>query len=371
MGISLDYEQAHHRLERAIEWAFSDREVPKRWVDATRDMGDSPSKTYVAALGTGLLAKATDDRVDALALKVESSPDAYSARTLAHNVLVPPSREFGYDLGATGREPLNNQPFFRYDRIDEFERIATNAEPYHEKLVDYLEAANRLEPDEALGALAAFLRVRAEVAESAVEVDLRSLETGLSALLGAVRRLLGEDVEGGKRAQAFSAAVLDVVYDEVNMVRINDPSRRFPGDVQAYSSSRTLPILAVEVRAKPVKASEVRRFTHAVAEEKVAHCMVLAFSPDQPPLTGTGLEAEALEDLGILLDIYESPAMLLRLGLSWSTRPLPEVLADFPGRMKERLTEIEVRTSTIERWAELCMDSEARDDSGADDGQAT
>ena len=34
---------------------------------------------------------------------------------------MPASVEFGFDLGATGREPLNNQPFFRYDRIDQME----------------------------------------------------------------------------------------------------------------------------------------------------------------------------------------------------------------------------------------------------------
>lgn len=371
MGISLDYERAEERLDEAIVWARSERDIPTEWAEATEEIGASPSKTYVAALGTGLLARATDERVDALALKVKSGPDAYSARTLAHNVLVPPSLEFGYDLGATGREPLNNQPFFRYDRIDECERIASNAEPFHEKLVGYLEAANKLDPEEALGALAAFLRVRIEVAESEVKVDLRNLEIGLSGLLRAVRQLLAEDAEGGKRAQAFAAAVVDLVYDRVRMVRINDPSRRFPGDVQAYHSSRALPVLAVEVRAKPVEGSEVRRFVRSVAEENLAHCMVLAFSEEQPPLTGTGLEKNALNDAGVLLDVYESPPMLLRLGLSWSSRPLPEVLAEFPDRMQDRLMEIEVRESTIERWAELCAGGQPDMESGSstDEGQ--
>lgn len=358
MGISLDYDRAEERLNTAIEWALSERAVPKNWVEVTREIGESPSKTYVAALGTGLLARATDQRVDALALKVESGPNAYSARTLAHNVLVPPALEFGYHLGATGREPLNNQPFFRYDRIDEFDRIASRAEPYHKKLVRYLQRANELTEDDALGALAAFLRERIQVADSAAEVDLQGLDVGIRGLVSAARTLLSEDHEGGKRAQAFVAAVLDLVYDRVRMVRINDPSRRFPGDVQAYHRSRPRPILAAEVRAKSVTGSEVRRFARAVAAENVAHCMVLAFASDQPPLTGTGLEREALSDLGILLEIIESPSLLLRMALSWSPRPLSEVVAEFPERMTERLAEIEVRSSTLERWAQLCRAKE-------------
>jgi hypothetical protein len=39
--------------------------------------------------------------------------NAFSARALAENVLVPLSAELGISLGVTGRQPLNNQPYFR------------------------------------------------------------------------------------------------------------------------------------------------------------------------------------------------------------------------------------------------------------------
>jgi hypothetical protein len=38
---------------------------------------------------------------------------------LCHSVLVPLSAELGFSLGVTGREPLNNQPYFRMTRLDD------------------------------------------------------------------------------------------------------------------------------------------------------------------------------------------------------------------------------------------------------------
>ena len=112
MGISLDYGRARSVFLAAIEWAESGRPVPTEWVDRTARVAALESRTYTPMLATALLARATDDRVDALSLKVESGDAAYSARTLCHNVLVPASVTHGFSLRTTGREPLNNQPFF-------------------------------------------------------------------------------------------------------------------------------------------------------------------------------------------------------------------------------------------------------------------
>jgi hypothetical protein len=55
---------------------------------------------------------------------MESSPNlarananAYSARTLCHTVLVPLAAELGFNIGVTGREPLNNKPYLRMTRL--------------------------------------------------------------------------------------------------------------------------------------------------------------------------------------------------------------------------------------------------------------
>lgn len=372
MGITVDYDAAEKRLDEAVRLARSEESLPDKWIEAAADMGDSPNVTFVASLATGLLARATDSRVDALALKKSSGENAYSARGLCHRVLVPPALKHGYDLGATGREPLNNQPFFRYDRVDGFERIRSSAEPHHRRLVGYLSDANELDEDEALKALAAFLRVRIRVAEDVEPIDL-SARTGLQKLLKLTDAFITDEIEEGKRAQAFVAATLDLVFRRVNMVRINDPSRRLPGDVQGFHTSRSEPVVAAEVRAKPMSESEVRRFSRSLPDEGVEHGMVVAVAPDQPELPVAELEEEAWDSLGVLLEVFTSASTLLRTALAWSAQPVDDLLEEFPQAMADRLEEIEVERSTVERWAELFAGESAADEAAAsaDTGEET
>lgn len=91
-------------------------------------------------LGTALLAKATDRRVDALSIKAGRSHRGYSARELAKDVLVPAAMRHGVDLRTTGVEPLNNQPFFRYDRVSREMAVRPHVKPY----LDYLHATLEL-----------------------------------------------------------------------------------------------------------------------------------------------------------------------------------------------------------------------------------
>ncbi len=117
MPIRLDYTVARQRFAEALEAARSGRELPAAWLERTRKVGESPNRTFVSMLGTALLAKATDSQVDAFSLKTRNLPRAYSARALCKDVLMPAATTARINMGTTGREPLNNQPFFRYDRV--------------------------------------------------------------------------------------------------------------------------------------------------------------------------------------------------------------------------------------------------------------
>src|SRR5262249_2157007 len=130
MGITPDRQRASDLLDKAVKWAESSRRVPDEWTARAKRIDECPNKTFTPALGTALLPKATDERIDALALKEDSGQNAYPARNLAPSVLVPAAPDYGFDLRTTGREPLNNQPFFRYDRIDEIERVRPSARPF-------------------------------------------------------------------------------------------------------------------------------------------------------------------------------------------------------------------------------------------------
>jgi hypothetical protein len=325
--------------------------LPERWTAWTEEIGSAPSRTFTAALGTALLAKATDARTDPLALKATSDPRAYSARTLCHQVLVPASVEFGFDLGATGREPLNNQPFFRYERIDEMARVHAGARRAHDRLVECLSEVDRLTSSQALTALAAFLRVRTQVAESKATVDLRAVTLRATGLMEAAEEYIAEDPEGGRRGQALVAGVFDLVYGTVRMGRVNDPSRRFPGDVQVLVGTRIL--LAAEVRQKPVTLEEALQFASSVRAAGGANAVMVALHPGQEPLERPTLLERAEREQGVLMSVIESAEELIANALMWSEQPIDDVLQALPQAIADRLREIEVGARGVSRWQEL------------------
>ena len=352
MGIKLDHEKARRRLQAAIQIAESDLALPEEWLERVTRVSQAPAKTYMPMLGTALLARATNEWVDTLALKESSGPYAYSARGLGHNVLVPASVEYRFDIRTTGREPQNNQPFFRYDRVDVAERVRFS--DAHRYLVECLQRANRLAVDEALSALAAFIRVGFERARSITPSTLDEVAVGLLATVSAVRTLLAEDMEGGKRAQAVTAAAFDVVYGPVRVRTrlVNDPSRHFPGDVQVLDPNG-LAILSAEVRAKPIPQTEIEQFARDLAEASINRGMVVALSPNQEELPYAAIAEHVARDRGVLLTCIVRVDDLLLTAFAWSPKPLSEVLGEFPNRVSERLRGIDADRATVQRWEEL------------------
>ena len=195
MGIKLDLRRAKRQLEAAIGIAQSNLELSEEWLGRAQLISEAPAKTYMPMLGTALLARATSEWVDALSLKETSGPNAYSARGLGHEVLVPAAVEYRFDIRTTGREPLNNQPFFRYDRVDGVERVRFREA--HQYLVECLQRANELTSDEALMALAAFIRVSFQRARAATHATLEDVSLGLITIISSVETLLADSVEGG------------------------------------------------------------------------------------------------------------------------------------------------------------------------------
>src|SRR4051812_24305938 len=101
MGISIPAKRLALVLEQAVSIAESDRELPELWLRRVERIAECPSRTYVAALGTALLAKASDARIDALTIKAKAGPNAYSMRGVVRT-LVEKAPLYGYHLGATG-----------------------------------------------------------------------------------------------------------------------------------------------------------------------------------------------------------------------------------------------------------------------------
>jgi hypothetical protein len=348
MGLSIDRKQAAKVLEAAAQQADSDRRVPEEWTLRAREIDECPSRSFTPVLGTALLARATNPEIDALALKSGAGPRAYSARSIATNVLVPGAVKYGYDLRATGREPLNNQPFFRYDRIDQMDHVRADAEPWVPLLIDACKAINKLGAVEAKSALAAYLRVRMKAARGRPVIDLRGSALSMVALFVQTEEFIDARPEGGRRGQAFVAAAFDLASPNVRSVRVNDPSRRMPGDVQVLNHGA--PALAIEARQKPVSAEEIALFAESLRKGDVASGLVAMLHPEQPRLESMKVLEAAERQSGAFVWLAYGVPEILGAAAVWSGRPLDDILINFPQRMAKRLEEIEASPAALEDW---------------------
>lgn len=343
----LDYDKASGILASALDRARSDDKLPVRWTSYSRSIFELEAKTWTPAFGTMLLAKALSSGADAMSLKVDPLvPGSYSARGLCHRILVPAAESSGFSIRNKGGEPLNNQPFFRYERIDEIRKVKKPRDLEH--FVAIAREVNSLSSVDAFDALAAFLRVaiahriasRKSISRSN-SLDLEDLTRALDDYLR-----LGAD-ERPRRLQAFAAACLELVFEEVRVRRLNDPSRDAPGDVQVLGGGGIA--VAVEVRGKAVDRTALSVFAHHCQEAQVGRAIMFVDAEKQGPIDVDGLvQAEHL-DLSAL-NVFVSWRRLLSDAILWSRVPSAEV----PKRLAEgfltRLEDIEAPDLIREEW---------------------
>jgi hypothetical protein len=364
----MDYRIAAETFERALALAASGKAIPKEWVTRTQGLERSSSKTFIAMLGTALLARATDPSVDPLTLKASAKSSsgmvAYSARGLATSVLVPKAVAHGVHLGVTGREPLNNHPFYAASRITrELPVKAGEAASLH-YLVETLDRVATLDVDEALAALASFIQVRTQKARPVrAALPLVGGAITFPKLVTAARGYITADPEGGKRGQALVAAALDLVFEGVEAGAVHDPSRRSPGDVRVRSGRKLS--LAAEARQKPVTSTDVLLFAQRLSESGAGQGLYVALSPQQDPLDLDGLREQALDEYGIALEILIGVEELLRSALVWSGRAMEDVLRRFPDGMLARLRDLEISPEGQRTWSMTIMEAVERRDEPA------
>lgn len=349
MGITISQDLARTRLEEALEWALSDRDVPDEWTDFTRQTFEMTSKTYTPALGTVLLAKSADPRVDPFSIKAQYGQSTYSMRTLGHGVLVPAAQQLGFSIRNTGREPLNNQPFFRYDHMSEIERVRNKVE--HDQFLVGLKRIEHADSVTALAALAAFLRVAVHEQQRLRSYAIEDGELTVSWLGESVHAFLNDNIDRPRRTQALVTGAFDVIYSDVRTRRINDPSRDYPGDIQVFLDER--PLLSDEVRAKKVLPTEVTAFVAACRAAGIERAFIVVLASLHEPLPVSDLRQIAIEDHGVLLTIIETSEHLIDEALTWSFRPLYLTLRDFSEAVLQRLIEIEADPASPARWVEL------------------
>lgn len=309
------------------------------------------SKTHIAFLGTSILARVVEPAADLIHIKPRLAPDnprAYSARSLCHNVLVPVSAELNFDIGVTGREPLNNQPYFRMAYLGDDTPVHVGgraAFDYMVELVEELKSATGLEATEAL---AAFIDVRRGYAPRYVKYNPNDVSA--KKLIATARSFVEQNSEGGKRAQAVTAGLIDVFAGTDNVLsgRINDPSRKFPGDVCVTSADGTWE-KAFEVRDKPVSRSDILVFARKCAALKVREAAVLMVARSQALIEID----EWAERQGIGLTLFYSWNDLARQCFFWSQKPTPDAAVEAAARIHDRLIEVEASPDSVKLWSSL------------------
>ena len=314
-------------------------------------------RTHIAFLATAMVAKALRSDVDLLAIKpskAAGNPKAYSARGLCERVLVPLAVDLGFSLGATGREPLNNQPYFRIARLGDDTPVSASSRAAFSYLLNLVNELQGLRSqEEARAALAAFIAERrrhtARYSRPAGEARISPEE-----LPEAVRSLVQEGSEGGRLAQAVVAGLMDTFAgpERVESGRVNDPSRRHPGDVCVRAVDADVWEKAFEIRDKPVSMSDVQIFGDKCVSMGVREAAVVAVDDAQRPLDRRRL-AEWSRDLGIGMTLFEGWESIIEQALFWAGDPKPVAARRAVAGIHDRLIAAEASPAAVNRWARL------------------
>lgn len=352
--------------ERILRAAASDEaSADPAWVAKVERLSqlceDGTSKTHIAFLGTSMLAKAVNAYADLRAIKPRLAPEndrAYSARSLCHGVLVPLSAELGFNLGVSGREPLNNQPYFRMTRLGDETPVHGGGRAAFSFMTGLVDELQQLRSDAAYEALRAFVMVRRRYQRIYGAAGAAGA-IAPAALITAVRHLVSLDSEGGRRAQAAAAGLLDVVVGtgRVQSGRINDPSRHFPGDiavltvdtaegnVEAYEK-------AFEVRDKPARFSDVALFGRTCADRGVREAAMVLVSNAQPEIDLEEVHRWS-EGHGISMTLFLGWDGFAGECLFWASLPRPEAAALAVETIRDRLIEVEASPAAVAAWDSL------------------
>lgn len=316
------------------------------------------SKTHIAFLGTAILAKSTDRHADLFAIKPEHAPGnerAYSARSLCHGVLVPLAAELGINIGVTGREPLNNQPYFRMTRLGDDTPVHSGGRAAFTFMVELVQELQELQDEAAARkALQAFVAVRRRYQPRYTAKGEGTTITP-EQLVSAVRAFVRQDSEGGRRAQAVVAGLFDVFAgtERVESGRINDPSRKYPGDVCVRAAPESDAWeKAIEVRDKPVAVSDVQIFGKKCVDMGVREAAIVMVSDRQAPLEAETLSAWAA-GFGIGLTLFQGWESIIDQALFWAALPKPESASKALGLIHDRLLSVEASPEGVALWDEL------------------
>lgn len=312
------------------------------------------SATFIAAIGTALLAKSVNPNVDVYCLlDRDGNNNSYSARSLVDGVWAKNRAYLGIDIGANGPNPLNNTPFIGKARIDEIKNVRNTAG--FNFLIDCLNLlAQYTNTEQARSALRGFIGIRKRNFSSTFSPGRNTADhLVLPVLIDAIHRLLAGDSEDGRCAQAVAAGLLAAAFDKENIEvgHVNDPDRNFPLDIaisQHFPEGSKISF-AVEVKDKPIGGAEILHSVEKALNLNVNRIIYLAISHRQSDFLFTN-EYISARNMGAALVVYTDWESFVKSCLGFSTRPTPELFSGAYMHIGNYLADLQVSQRVIDLW---------------------
>ncbi|MEW6581291.1 MAG: restriction endonuclease, SacI family [Actinomycetota bacterium] len=354
MPIKLSAEELAQTLERAYVLAIGKGELPGTWINRAVQLGESPSVAFIAAVGSVLLAKATNPAVDAFVIQAqEGSAGAFNLRAAA-TALGSKKRVLGYDIGSSSdRDPINHGTLVGSKRWDvALDRIREDHKPFFQLILTWLADVNRMTQDDATKALAAYLRVRRGVASIAVAEQIPVAFTNAPALSDLVSVLDGfvrADPEGGARGMALVAAAYRAAGFSAVLPSRNDPRRI---DVRITRGGS----MAIGAEVKQIVTGEVTADTLArdAADTKVNRALLAVLPPGVlVDFDRTAVIRRAEKDHHVVLRVAQGARELLHEALTAGDVGVDGFCAALPRLFAEALRDIRASEQAIETWAAI------------------
>jgi hypothetical protein len=358
LSIRVDIERARQLFSAARE--IAETHADPAWearIQHLSEICEKSNRTHIAFVGTALLAKATNQDVNVFAIKAKANtPGAYSARSVVQHALVPEARRLKVDIGVTGKEPLNNQPYFHNSLVSRQMVVHSTAHDALNAVCDILEhLAVIRDPDQTLSALAAYIKVRRSYWKPPAPYSSPEAAMALTEFVQLIEDFVLEDSEGGRRAQAIAAGLMDAFQDGgvVETGRINDPSRELPGDIEVYDvleDESTVLRMLIEVRDKAVSEGDVDTFA-ARAAIHVGRAAVLAVALGQGEIDIKSAQRRAAEH-GLDLQVFVGWSTYARQVFFWSPEDAAKAIRAAHSFVYERLIELECSPRSLRSWLE-------------------
>lgn len=354
MAITLRADDLAQVLERAYLLAIGDGELPTVWIARAGQLQESPSVGFIAAVGAVLLAKATNDQIDAFVIQSrEGSARAFNLRAAA-TALAAKRRALGYDIGSSSdRDPINHGTLVGSMRWDlALGRIRDAHKPFFSLILTWLPDVNRMSGYAATEALAAYLRVRRGVNGGAAAARVPSRLAGAPTLTDLIEVLDGfvaTDPERGACGMALVAAAFRTAGFEVALPARNDPRRI---DIAVRSKGDL--VIACEV--KQIDTTDVTADTLAqdAADLGARRALLAVLRPGR--LIGFDLTAvtrRAERERGVVVRVVSGARELLHEVLIATMIDVDEFCGSLPRAFAEALGDIRVADGTIETWAAI------------------